>query len=64
MKDVPPMQRKEEFVSDMVQGKVKKYTCSHEGCTHQVQTGGVCSRHSAEQRELRCYIMCTFTKFY
>ena len=28
--------------------KRKKYTCSHEGCTNQVRTGGVCTRHGAK----------------
>ena len=26
----------------------KKYTCSHEGCSNQVQKGGVCIRHGAK----------------
>ena len=25
--------------------KVKKYTCSHEGCTSHAKTGGLCIRH-------------------
>jgi hypothetical protein len=33
--------------------KVKKYTCSHEGCTNYARRGGVCVRHGAKVKLCR-----------
>ena len=34
--------------------KRKKYTCSNEGCTNHVHTGGVCRRHGSKVKTYTC----------
>ena len=49
MRDVTNKLGKEEFASRMA---IQMKRCSHEGCTNQVQKGGVCLTHGANNRDV------------